>query len=269
VKSKRNWIRFSTIIALASAFFLFLSGVLAQSTPTGPNTLTVVNSTRYPQSNQSSYAVQAQAGNVTELIISQRRSTEAWQGYYGNITGTITLDDANNQTLFDWSLPNPTGEIYAANDSTVDWTKVFCYNLSQNSSEGPACNPSGCGSTNTSAMELKFGINLSDHDGINETFNSTYTDATGFFVGSVNFNAADGCSMANPFTDENSAAGWQEVMLSDNKSIIFTSLVRDSQNAYRGGGADDKYDFQLLVLENGHVGSELTTSTYYFFVELT
>ena len=263
MKRKRDLNRISTIIALIAAFFLFLSLVFA--TPTGPNTITVVSNTRSPFTNTSSVAVQAQAGNVTELTISQTRPTEAWQGYYGNITGTITLDDANSFTMFDWSLPNPSGEVYAANDTTVDWNKIFCYNLTQNNN---GCTGGVCGSTNTSSMELQFGINLTDHDGINETFNSSYTDSTGFFVGSVNINTVDGCSMANPYTDEASASGWQELLLSDNRSIVFASLIRDSANAYKPG-VGEAYDFQLLVLENGHIGSDTTATSYFFFVELS
>ncbi|MBI3027273.1 hypothetical protein HYY70_04100 [Candidatus Woesearchaeota archaeon] len=80
--------------------------VLAQTEPVGPDTITIAGSGRRTN-NSGSLSLQAQAGNVTALVISSVRATQAWQGYYGNITGTIALDDANNNTLYDWSLPNP------------------------------------------------------------------------------------------------------------------------------------------------------------------
>ena len=267
MKSKTGFIRISTIVLIASSFiFLILQIVFAQSAPTGPNTLTIQSNGRYSQNNQSGQAISAQAGNVTEFLVSQRRATEAWQGYYGNITGTITLDDANNQTLYDWSLPNPTGEVFASTVSAVDWTNVTCLNVSHLNN---GCNPSGCSQTNNSVIEAAYGINITDHDGLNETFNGFYTDATGFYVGAINFNIADACSMANPYTDEGASAAWQEVLLiaAQSSSLIFTSIVRENANDFKA--TSTTADFQMLVLENGHVGSEITSTPYWFFVELS
>ncbi|MBI3027275.1 hypothetical protein HYY70_04110 [Candidatus Woesearchaeota archaeon] len=99
----RDYFTFLTVIA----FIVILSTVvLAQTEPVGPDTITIAGSGRHTN-NTFPTLVQAQAGNVTALVISSVRATQAWQGYYGNITGTIALDDANNNTLYDWSLPNP------------------------------------------------------------------------------------------------------------------------------------------------------------------
>ena len=49
----------------------------------------------------SAKTVAAQAGNVTQLTITHIMITKRWQGYYGNVTGTITLDDADNNTMYD------------------------------------------------------------------------------------------------------------------------------------------------------------------------
>src|SRR3989344_7466384 len=86
-------------VLLSMATMIVFSSILAfaqSSQPQGPDTVTISSSGRH--NNQSDpYVIQAYAGNVTALVISHTRNTEAWQGYYGNITGTITLDDANNQ----------------------------------------------------------------------------------------------------------------------------------------------------------------------------
>lgn len=260
-----NLFRGQFLFVVLSLFVLLAASVLAD--PNGPDSITVAGSGRH--TNESgAVRLDAFAGNVTALVITQVRSTQAWQGYYGNITGTITLDDANNQTLYDWSLPTPSGEVYASNGSIVAWNKIYCMNVSGNR------NYSGPGggiyyNINGTGIELNFGINVTDKDGLNETFNDTYTDATGFKVGATTIDVVDGCSLAHPYTTEAYLeTGWQELLLTDNASMVFTTLVRDNANGFQTG-ATDTYDFQMFVLENGHTGSELTTTPYYFFVELS
>ena len=55
----------------------------------------------------------AYAGNITELNIVGTTITQTWQGFVGNVSGTITLDDSENNTLINWSLGDPEGEVYA------------------------------------------------------------------------------------------------------------------------------------------------------------
>ncbi len=255
---------------------LMLAGLLAgiilasfaavQAAPQGPDQINITSSQRNSQSS-SALLVQAEAGNVTSLKISGLRITQTWQAYYGNISGAIVLDDANNFTFYDWALPNPTGEIYAANGSNVNWANVYCINVSQNGSQ--PIRPDGTVTNiNASTIELKYGINISDTDGLNETFTSFYTDADGFYVGAINFNINDGCSMLQPYTNELPSSSWQELLLSDNQSIIFSTIIRNNDNGFQPGSTDIM-DFQLMVLENGHFGSESTTTNYYFYVELS
>ena len=80
----------------------------------------------------TSPTLSAVAGNVTQLTVAGTTVTQTWQGYYGNVTGTITLDDASNNTMYDWALASPEGEIYAS-QATVTWTSgnVQCYDLNQ------------------------------------------------------------------------------------------------------------------------------------------
>lgn len=260
-------------------FIIVLLTTLVLAEPNGPDTITVAGSGRH--TNESgAVRVDAAAGNVTALVISQVRSSQAWQGYYGNITGTIVLDDANNQTLYDWSLPSPTGEVYASNSTIVTWGNIFCLNISSNrNSSGPAGSSASPGGSNNiaafngSQIELLYGINVTDKDGLNETFNDSYVSSTGFRVGAITIDTTDGCSAAHPYTteaysyDHVTGTGWIELLLTDNISFVFTSLVRESANGFQTGSTDT-YDFQMLVLENGHSGWDVTTTPYYFFVEL-
>lgn len=256
--------------------FLLLSFVLvigifmypvsvAKANPQGPNVLNISSSGRNA-ANLDPITMVAKAGNVTGIVIDGTKVTESWQGYYGNITGTITLDDADNYTLYDWSLPNPEGEIYASNGSSVDWNLIYCINVSQEGSnpEKPDGTVTGINGTQ---IELLFGINNTDKDGLDETFNDTYINDTGFRVGATTLSTTDGCSMAHPYVNGLSSEDWKELLLSDNTSIIFTSIIKNDHNGFQDGSGD-LFDFQMIVLENGHYGSEDETSNYYFYVEL-
>jgi hypothetical protein len=249
-----------------------LSIVLVTADPTGPDSILTAGS-GFHTNETGPIQIGAKAGNVTGLRISSTRSTESWQGYYGNVTGTITLDDANNYTLYDWSLPTPSGEVYAVNSSsTVTWGIVYCMNVSptRGSSGGTAAGTGGnvAYKINASQIELNFGINTTDLDGLNETFWDVYTDATGFTVGAVTIDVADGCSSAHPYTDQATDSNWVELLLSDNTSLIFASVIRNSADGFQPG-ASDNTDFEMVVLENGHTQQSLVTTPYYFYVELS
>lgn len=239
---------------------------LVNATPQGPNSINITSSGRN-SANTAPLTMEAEAGNVTALVIDATTVTKSWQGYYGNITGTITLDDADNYTIYEWGLPNPKGEVYASNGSGVDWTSVYCINVTQNGTVLPR--PGGAVSNiNGTQIELNFGINLTDSDGLDETFNDTYTNTTGFRVGSITINHEDGCSLTHPYTQESYSDYWEELILSDNESLIFTALVKDNANDFKPSVTETS-DFQMIVLENGHTGSEDTITLYYFYVELT
>ena len=89
-------------LAVVTLFILALAYVTA-IVPLGPSTFTIgasstQNATAYPAGQQNAYA-----GNITQLTLFATSVTKHWQGYWGEITGTIVLDDAQNFTLY--SLP--------------------------------------------------------------------------------------------------------------------------------------------------------------------
>ncbi len=257
-----NLTRFSLLIT--GLFILALSIVYSAGNafPEGPDSISVVNSSRQNPSG-GPVTVQAEAGNVTSLRIMNERATEAWQGYFGNVSGNITLEDSSDNLFYSWQLANPTGEVYAANFTTTNWASVYCINVSQNGSL--LTRPDGSvSSINGSQIELSYGINFTDLDGLNETFTSFWSGT--FRTGAITFDSTDGCSRASPYSAGGSGGPWDEVLLSDNDTLIFTSIIEENQASYKA--SSEGADFQMLVLENGHVGSETTTTPYYFYVEL-
>jgi len=185
----------------------------------------------------------AYAGNITELTISGISITQAWQGYFGNVTGVIKLADISDNVMYNWSLASPEGEIYASNASSVAWNGIQCYNET----------------TNLTEFEQRFRINPNDADGINETF--TLNDHAPFYTNSKEF-ASGVCNNTKLYN--NAGIGiFDEVLLTDGPSLIFASILQNDVVGFD----TNPHDFQMIVLEDGH-GTDTTTSTYYFWVEL-
>ncbi len=254
-QEKTSWILH--FIFLALLMFPSLAGAQVMPTePEGPTELSVINTSRRAPAGAAT--VQAQAGNVTQISIVGNTVTQTWQAYYGNVSGTITLDDALNNTIYNWQLASPEGEIYAS-ESTIDFTygNVFCYDFD--------ASDTGDSSFNTLAeYEALLGLEPDDADGIDETF----TEGTGydeFFVGSYRINDTCPTTQMYDHNEQKDPDKFQEVLLYDNTSdkLVYTAIIEQAAL-----GFDDKYwDFEMIVGENGHAG-DTTTTTYYFYVEL-
>ncbi|MGB9748559.1 MAG: hypothetical protein ACP5OZ_02830 [Candidatus Woesearchaeota archaeon] len=193
-------------------------------------------------------SLNAVAGNVTQLTITTQTVTQSWQGYVGNISGTIVLDDSNNKTLYDWSLADPQGEIYAVRTSTTpDWTSVVCANSTH---------------INTEQIALNMGDGA---DRINNTFTEDFSGS--FLVGGVVINSTSGCKQVATYVNDaaDPSKNFKEVLLYDptNALIIYTALIK---KGYSVGYNGNTYNFQMIVGEDGH--GNTVASTYYFYVEI-
>ncbi len=220
------------------------------------------------RANVSAYPPQereAEAGNVTEINLSAVAITKTWQGYYGEITGEIVLENSNGDVFYNWTANEPKGEIYASTNNTISWGSIVCFNWT---SSGQAFDLEG--------LEAEYGITDDSEDGVNETFNSTGLD-TNFFVGSRNIteeSTAVGhiCHSTNTYQSGGQVPDeFENVLLTDNESIVFTTIIENNEvdtDADEVGFDGETHDFQLLVAENGHDGYEDETTTYYFWAEL-
>ncbi|MEA2036795.1 MAG: hypothetical protein U9O94_04765 [Nanoarchaeota archaeon] len=238
---------------------LSIAVVCAVSEPYGPTSVDEESSTRRTTFGSGSQTVNAQAGNITQLTITSASVTRRWQGYYGNITGSITLDDANNWTMFSWAgIANPKGEVYAANETVNNWGVVKCINLTSGNL-GHNCTGQNESCLNITEIEESYGMGSTDSDGVNETFNSTMSSIT---VGTVELYD---CPMANLYTNGTYQLNptWNETMLTINNTdtIIYTSIVNP------GWGFNNvTTHFQMIVGENGDITAP---TTYKFYIELT
>jgi hypothetical protein len=222
---------------------------IALAVPTGPTgTITPIASSRFGI--DSAKTADAVAGNVTEFNLNANSITQAWQGYFGNITGKIVLGNSNNNTFYDWTLSNPQGEIYATRLATVPtWASIACAAPSDINTEDTA-----------------LGINQTrDADSVNNTFLNT-TNFNAFYVGSLEINQASQNCFATYLYNGTGAQStyFPEVLLADGSGeIIYTGLLESSALGFDGR----THDFQILVGEDGHSG-DTTPSVYYFYLEL-
>lgn len=225
------------------AFLLGVGGVLGQ--PVAANGVQVISTGTRTISGTAN--VSAQGGNVTELRIDALSVTKTWQGYYGNITGNIHLDDANNNSFYIWGNATALrGQIYATRNSSPDWVTVNCTNATERGGE-----------------ETYLGMVPADGDSVMNTFNKTSHPS--FNVGLQPI-AANSCFSTNIYVNgSEQATQFYQILLSDAASqTIYTTLIEKQEYGYNS----QIMDFQLIVGENEHVGN-IGPTTYYFFTELS
>jgi len=234
-----KWFILLIIFGVVSVSFVF-------AVPMGPSSVTPIGSSRY--STPGGANVTAIAGNVTELNFVANAITNTWQGYFGNITGTIVLGNSNNQSMYNWNLSSPSGQVYATRTSSVPtWASVVCANQG-----------------NVTVEDAILGVNqTTDQDSVNKTFLNT-TSFNSFYVGGLNINSTQNCRAVNLYNSTGApSSNFQEVLLNDGTNMIYTAVINQDAN-----GFDNRtHDFQMLVGENGHNGDVVTTP-YYFYLEL-
>ena len=237
-------------IGLLKIFGVMLVFILAvwavAAVPTGPSNINVGASSRYSVASASSAS--AIAGNVTELIFQANSVTQTWQGYYGNISGSIKLGDSNNNTLYDWTAASPNGEIYATRASgTPTWASIACATTAQTDTEDLALNVNS----------------VVDQDAVGRTFLNT-TSFNAFYVGNVNINTSQDCKAVQLYNGSVApSSDFQEVLLHDGSSLIYTAVIKQNANGFD----NNTHDFEMIVGEDGHNGDS-TATPYYFYVEL-
>jgi len=230
------------LIVLAMGFVVLATFALA--VPTGPGSLSQISSSRANLTSTMKSAP-AEAGNVTELFIDANSITTAWQGYYGNISGSIILADAQGNNFYVWNGSTASGEVYASRNDTVDWTTINCTN-----------------STGVAAENLYLDRTDTSPDSVNNTFITTSHPP--LVVGTRTLNGCFSTRAYGP-TGPGGDDFWN-VLLSDGDGAgktVYATIINRTTLSYRNLPTD----FELLVGVNGNATSP-STIPYYFYVEL-
>jgi len=252
------------ILSVILAIFVLVAvtnTVWADSTdPLPPLTLESLSSSRMETGDISVQYLPAEAGNISHLNISGISVTKTWQGFVGNVSGTLVLRDADNNTMYDWTVAEPKGEVYASVNNSITWTGVACFD-----------HTTAGGDYNSSIIELAYGVDYTDDDGIDETFNTVTHPA--FQVGTTAI-AVDSCPSTETYVNNaTQTTRFHEMLLNDGtgEALIFATILENDQadNATDIVGFDGvEHDFQMLVIEDGHDGEEDATTNYYFWIEI-
>jgi hypothetical protein len=261
---RKNILLFLGVVAL-----LFIEVSLVSAAEPFGASVTPGNSTRAPQDTPQS--VEAQAGNVTELNIFGYTVTQSWQGYFGNISGTIILADGGDHVMYDWGVVSPEGEVYASVNDSINWVYTQCLNFTAAGTFGSDTGQAGATSLygkNLTQLEDEFGLNYDDVDSVNNTFHLLGDGSHDvFYTNNLQFDDHE-CQSTRIYdnTGEGAAGKFQEVILYEpvSASVIFTSILDEESPL---GFDNSSHDFEMLVLENGH-GNNTATTTYFFYVEL-
>lgn len=238
MNKKTRWFFLGVLALIVCSNFLW-------ALPAGPVITYISNSTAASVSTSRN---QDEKGTITVLTLDSNQQDYKWKAYVGNVTGKLALDDGTANTIYDWTLGTPTGEVYVSRASSVTWSNITCAN-----------------DTVIQTEQSALGMLDTDHDNINKTFN--YTAHQSILVGTNNIANSTCRSTATYVSDTpqtiDETALFQEVLLSDSLtgSLIYTTIIEDDEVGYN----NETFDFQLLVAENE---SSTTPTLYYFYVEL-
>ena len=265
---------FIVVLVLALAIVQILG--LALADPLYPETITTLEVSRKTLQGAGSGQVLAYAGNVSEIDITQDQITKNWQGYYGEVTGSIVLDDVVNMSLYAWDLVNPVGEVYATRNSTsINWTggNIVCA-TNVNSSASPYSNPIFREEEEMNTNSEVVFPTTQARDGVNETFNTTNLHPP-FNVSNNGF-SANACNFTTSlFVNDTAPNGavprsFNETLIwsQSDAALIFMAYINPNQYGFNNSAdSSSRYDFEMLVTEDGHL-DDTDSTTYYFFVEL-
>ena len=233
-------------IALLACLVILNTLISLAATPEGPSISYQSNSTRTVEN--ATLRSGDEKGTIITVNLDSLQQNQRWKAYVGNVTGKLTLQDADGYAIYDWTLNSTfTGNVFASRNGTVDWTDINCSTQAHIDAETTFLNH----------------VATAD-DTINATFNST--DHASFFAADL---LMDDCRYTPTYVNDtpqaqNSTARFQQVLLSDmgSGSILYTTRIENDQMGYN---PNMTFDFQLLVPESGTVGVNVN---YYFYIEL-
>ena len=127
------------LLLLISIIHLVVNTTKVFAVPSGPNVTAIRNETAAPQ---SAALINTSGGSITTMVLNATTQNLRWKAYVGNVTGTLTLDDAAGYSIFDWSITTAlTGEVYATrSSSTPNWANIGCATPTNITNEEKAIN---------------------------------------------------------------------------------------------------------------------------------
>jgi hypothetical protein len=231
----------ATIAAIALFVVLSCSSVFAD--PTGS---TVSGNTTVSAPTPAPAMMNNSRSTITTMVLNSIQQSSYWKAYVGNISGSLSLQNDLNYTIYSWDLTTTTGQVYASRYNNVTWSGMTC------------------ASTATVGGEETFHNMTNTADNITRTFN--WTVHKQFLVGpsTIGQNSCNSTVTWINGTRQAPTTGipYQEVLIQDaNSYLIYLTGINDNQQGYD----NQSYDFQMIVAESDR---KATPTPYYFYVEL-
>ena len=175
--------------------------------PSAPTSINNISS--HSPNTTAGHELNTSGGSITTLNINATTVNLKWKGYVGNVSGELALLDSTLSALYKWDLVTITGEIYATrNSSLLSWDSIECATLSVIADEQVALN-----------------ITSNSSDSINNTFDTTTHDE--FYVGSTKISSNSCRAIALNVNNTVQTDDFQEILLTDGSSLIYTSLLEN------------------------------------------
>jgi hypothetical protein len=218
---------------------------LVQGAPTGASLTNISTSQKSAVSPQSG---NHSKGSIHTIGLTAEQQDMKWKAYVGNISSTFVLDDANDYSIYQWTVNSFSGQVYLSRGA-IDWSAVSCATIANKQAEDTAV-----GHTSTS------------EDSVNSTF--VTQGHKGFSVGTIPINANQCFATATWANDTMQTASattpFTELLLWDstNTRMVYTTFVENNAAGYR----TNPYDFQAIVPDDAVPAN--AAMTYYFYLEL-
>jgi hypothetical protein len=195
----------------------------------------------------------AKGGYISEANLSTSSQTTKWQGYYGNVSGHIALEDASGNEMYNWTwAASNGGEVFAvARASVPTFTDVDTNDITAANVDTALTTDGTWSGTGSDSVAITFG---GDND------NSVFY-VSGQTVGATSRNKM------NTLKSSGGVSAFEEVILTDQGAIndvsdmIWTCLINDNAENFKGTTSD--YQMIVPTTDSGDA-----TVTYYFYVEL-
>lgn len=267
------------------AFFILAAAacVWAGSDPSRPRSVQMHGNTTVSYPNGT--LMNQSRGFIYNLTINETQTTIKWKGYVGQVNGVFALQDADARALYDWTITNITGELYATKegplgaDPNYESTDPYAGGI-------PLWHNLSCAVMAMINLEqAEFNHSQGVEDSYNRTFNSNPYSNPGFYAGdrqitdTTMWNATGGenCFGINMnVNNTHNTTHWYETILTDGTfqrfslgdatsyyDLIYAVLLENNTMGYDG----TQYDFQILLPETALPGSQPNTP-YYFYIEL-
>lgn len=222
------------IVILSALMVLSMFAMAVMPVSASPGTTTATKGSSTDAAPTASTGVATEGGNITEVDLDADSYTERWAGFYGDVTGNISLGNGSSD-LYQWSwTPATEGEVIASTaGSGITWASL----------------------ENGTAAEIDD----------KWSFSSVSDTAVLAFVSSDTFTIGDKTMTNAPAAATLGSSGYKTAIAKDNTTVIdktdllfVVSIINDGTTFN-----SETHDFEMMV-PTPTTGAE----TYYFYVEL-